>query len=296
MPSPTSRWRSRTTTRWSSRRRWRSPARWSRGAASSGAPATTTRRTRVRRRLPVLLPALSELRVRRVVQPLDRRVHARRGRLRSLRRRRRGPALQPADRHLLARRRGLRSVRRARRRAGLQPAHGRVRRDAAGLERVRQLGQTGVQRGDQWATTSRYTNNVTGKTTRTTQTSERGRGHQPHGAGSSSTVGRTGSGDVYAGHDGNVYRKEGDSWQKYDNGGWNNVEQPTQQQRQQAQANAQAARVRLGFSDRRAGEPRFRRARRGHPAHARREQRAQRHLVAGRQLPRERRPGRGGRR
>ena len=32
-------------------------------------------------------------------------------------------------------------------------------------------GQTGVQRGDQWATTSRYTNNVTGATTRRTETS-----------------------------------------------------------------------------------------------------------------------------
>jgi hypothetical protein len=101
-------------------------------------------------------------------------------------------------------------------------------------------GQTGVQRGDDWATTSRYTNNVTGKTTRTTQTSEGGQAVSRSGQGNSSTVARSGSGDVYAGHDGNVYRKEGDSWQKYDSGGWNSVQQPTQQQRQQAQANAQS--------------------------------------------------------
>ena len=105
---------------------------------------------------PDLLPALSDLRVRRVVQPVDRRVHARRRGVRSVRRRRRGAALQPEDRHLLARRGGLRSVRRARRGAGLQPAHRRVRRDAAGLERLRQLGhRPASQRGDQWATTSR---------------------------------------------------------------------------------------------------------------------------------------------
>ena len=80
-------------------------------------------------------------------------------------------------------------------------------------------GQTGVQRGDQWATTSRVTNNVTGNTTRVTRTS---------------------NGDVYAGRDGNVYRKEGDSYQKYDNGSWNNV-QATPEQRQQAQERASQA-------------------------------------------------------
>ena len=50
-------------------------------------------------------------------------------------------------------------------------------------------GTTGVRRGDDWAATSRYTNNITGNTTRVTRTSD---------------------GDVYAGRDGNVYRKDGD--------------------------------------------------------------------------------------
>jgi hypothetical protein len=100
-------------------------------------------------------------------------------------------------------------------------------------------GTTGVQRGDQWATTSRYSNNATGKTTRVTQGSEGGAAVSRRGSGNGSTVARSGSGDVYAGHDGNVYRKQGDGWQKYDSGGWNNVQQPTSQQREQAQANAQ---------------------------------------------------------
>ena len=40
----------------------------------------------------------------------------------------------------------------------------------------------------------------------------------PAGPGGGGTVARTGSGDVYAGRDGNVYKNEGGSWQKYDNG------------------------------------------------------------------------------
>lgn len=100
-------------------------------------------------------------------------------------------------------------------------------------------GATGVQRGDQWATTSRYTSNVTGNTTRVTQGSGGGEAVSRTGRGGSSTVARSGSGDVYAGHDGNVYRKQGDSWQKYDEGGWNGVNQPTPAQREQARTGAQ---------------------------------------------------------
>ena len=152
-------------------------------------------------------------------------------------------------------------------------------------------GTTGVQRGDQWATTSRVTNNATGKTTRVTQTQRRRRGGQPQrpGPAAASAVARTGSGDVYAGRDGNVYRKQGDSWQKYDNGG---LEQRSAADAAAARAGAgrrAGTRVQLGFRDRPAGQPRFRRARRGHAAHARRRQRGQRRGVARQQLPRKRR-------
>ena len=74
-------------------------------------------------------------------------------------------------------------------------------------------GRTGVARGDDWATTSRYTSNITGNTTRTVRTSD---------------------GDVYAGRDGNVYRKDGDGFQKYDNGGWNDVNRPENQPTQRS--------------------------------------------------------------
>ena len=98
-------------------------------------------------------------------------------------------------------------------------------------------GSTAVQRGDQWATTSRVTNNR-GATTRVTQGSGGGEAVSRNGAAGRTTVGRSGSGDVYAGHDGNVYRKNGDSWQKYGEGGWSGVESPTPQQRDQARDRA----------------------------------------------------------
>jgi hypothetical protein len=75
-------------------------------------------------------------------------------------------------------------------------------------------GSTAVARGDQWASTSRYTNRATGNTTRVTQGSGGGEAITrntpgPGGGG----VARTGSGDVYAGRDGNVYKKEaGGGW------------------------------------------------------------------------------------
>jgi len=85
-------------------------------------------------------------------------------------------------------------------------------------------GGTAVQRGDQWAATARTTNRATGATDRVTTGSGGGGVASHSGALGRTSVGRTGSGDVYAGHDGNVYRNQGGSWQKYDNGGWNSVD------------------------------------------------------------------------
>ncbi|MEN6319834.1 MAG: hypothetical protein ABFD82_13905 [Syntrophaceae bacterium] len=48
-------------------------------------------------------------------------------------------------------------------------------------------------------------------------------------------VGKTASGDVYAGHDGNVYRNTGSGWQKYDDGNWTPVQTPPKNVQQQAQ-------------------------------------------------------------
>lgn len=39
-------------------------------------------------------------------------------------------------------------------------------------------------------------------------------------------VGKTASGNMYAGHDGNVFKNTGNGWEKYDNGSWNSVNKP----------------------------------------------------------------------
>jgi hypothetical protein len=83
-------------------------------------------------------------------------------------------------------------------------------------------GSTGVQRGDDWAKTNRYTNRQTGTTTRTIRTDE-GSAVTRRGTGGGAVAVGDG-GNVYAGKDGNVYRKDGGSWQKYDNGGWSNTD------------------------------------------------------------------------
>jgi hypothetical protein len=85
-----------------------------------------------------------------------------------------------------------------------------------------------VQRGDQWASTNRYTNRTTGTTTRTTRTDSGAAAVTRRGPGADSGVVRTGSGDVYAGRDGNVYRRnEGGGWDKYEGGGWQAGNRPT---------------------------------------------------------------------
>jgi hypothetical protein len=44
--------------------------------------------------------------------------------------------------------------------------------------------------------------------------------------GERTTLAQSGSGDLYAGHDGQVYRKTDDGWQKHENGGWSDVDAP----------------------------------------------------------------------
>ena len=157
-------------------------------------------------------------------------------------------------------------------------------------------GQTGVQRGDQWATTSRYTNNVTGTTTRRTETSGGGTAVSRTGAGvvrrsaspaaatstpvatATSTASRATAGSSTAkaaGAASTSRRRSRDSRRR------------TARRRRRRRATGD--RVRLGFGDGEPGEPRFRRARRGHPADARLQPGAQRRVLAFRQLPRKRR-------
>ena len=93
-------------------------------------------------------------------------------------------------------------------------------------------GSTSVQRGDSWAQAGHVTSNRTGNTTSGVRGSGGGEAIQRDTNRGQTTVGRTGGGDVYAGHDGSVYKKGSDGgWQKWDNGGWNNVNTPSPTER-----------------------------------------------------------------
>jgi len=89
-------------------------------------------------------------------------------------------------------------------------------------------GTSSVQRGDQWAQTAHKQNYQTGRTTTGARTSSGAAAVRSSGPGGSTTVGRTQGGDVYAGRDGNVYRRnEGGGWdQSNGSGGWNPVDSP----------------------------------------------------------------------
>ncbi len=112
------------------------------------------------------------------------------------------------------------------------PRTGTYARTAQGSGVYGSWGTSSVQRGNQWAQTARVTNNR-GTTTRATRGSGGGAAitRNPAGAGNASGIARTGSGDVYAGRDGNVYRNTGSGWQKYENGSWGGAERPTPQNR-----------------------------------------------------------------
>ena len=54
----------------------------------------------------------------------------------------------------------------------------------------------------------------------------------------SSAAAKSSNGDMYASHDGNVYKNTGSGWQSYNNGSWNNVQKPTQQSAEAAHPQA----------------------------------------------------------
>ena len=84
-------------------------------------------------------------------------------------------------------------------------------------------GSTQVKRGDDWASTKRFTNRQ-GETTRVTR-GEQGGMINRRGEG---FIGKQGD-NVYAGRDGNAYRRDANgNWSKWENGGWNDVQRPSQ--------------------------------------------------------------------
>jgi len=97
-----------------------------------------------------------------------------------------------------------------------------------------QWGQSYVQQGNKSATTQHYS--TANGTVASAQGSQGGKGYATSNANGGYTyAGKNSSGDMYAGHDGNVYQNTGSGWQKYNNSSnsWQNVN--TQQAQQQAQ-------------------------------------------------------------
>lgn len=83
-------------------------------------------------------------------------------------------------------------------------------------------GTSSVQRGDDWAQTAHRTNYATGSRTSGVRNDDGAGAVSRSGAAGRTTVGRTEGGDIYAGHDGNVYRRnEGGGWEQSNgSGGW----------------------------------------------------------------------------
>jgi hypothetical protein len=100
-----------------------------------------------------------------------------------------------------------------------------------------QWGQSYVSNGNKSAYAQHYS--TAQGTVGSVQGSQGGKAVGASTAYGNTAVGKTSSGDMYAGHDGNVYKNTGDGWQKYNNssGSWNTVNTP--ENKQQAQQNAQ---------------------------------------------------------
>ena len=97
-----------------------------------------------------------------------------------------------------------------------------------------QWGSSVVTKGSQSAYTQHYS--TARGTVGSVQTSSGGKAvgtTSPYG---STTAEKSASGNMYATHDGNVYKDTGSGWEKADNGSWNSVNTPTTTSSQQAQA------------------------------------------------------------
>ena len=100
-----------------------------------------------------------------------------------------------------------------------------------------QWGSSYVSQGNKSATTQHYTTSQ--GTVASGQTSSGGRAAGTSTAYGNTAAGKSSNGDMYAGHDGNVYKNTGSGWQKSNgNGSWSNVN--TTQNQEKAQQSAQS--------------------------------------------------------
>ena len=108
-----------------------------------------------------------------------------------------------------------------------------------GASPTAQWGQSYVSNGSKSAYTQHYS--TAQGTVASAQGSQGGKAVGTSTAYGNAAVGKTSSGDVYAGKDGNVYKNTGTGWQKYDNSSssWNTVNTPQNQQQAQQKAQQQ---------------------------------------------------------
>jgi len=121
------------------------------------------------------------------------------------------------------------------------PVTGNAAATRQGSNAYGQWGSSVVRQGGQ-TTATRHVTTASGSSYAAGQSSSGGRavaGRGPQGSGGAAV---TAGGDLYAGRDGNVYRKSGSNWQKYDNGSWNSASTPsTSQARPQAQSQSRTS-------------------------------------------------------
>jgi uncharacterized membrane protein YgcG len=104
-----------------------------------------------------------------------------------------------------------------------------------------QWGQSYVSQGNKSATTQHYS--TANGTVAAAQGSQGGKGYVSSSAYGNTAAGKSSNGDMYAGHDGNVYKNTGSGWQKSNgSGGWSNVNtsQQDKQNYEQQHPNSQA--------------------------------------------------------
>jgi hypothetical protein len=88
-----------------------------------------------------------------------------------------------------------------------------------------QWGSSYVSQGNRSATTAHYSSSR--GTVAAGANSSGGKAVASSTRWGNSAAVKTKNGDMYAGHDGNVYRNTGSGWQKYNNGSWNSADKPT---------------------------------------------------------------------
>ncbi|HOB52595.1 MAG TPA: hypothetical protein PK176_09505 [Acidobacteriota bacterium] len=103
-----------------------------------------------------------------------------------------------------------------------------------------QWGESVITKGDDWVHTGHYSDSR--GTIAGYETSDGGKGGRVVTDRGSTTIATDADNNKYAAHDGNVYKNDGDSWQKYEDGSWQTVEKPvaTDEQKAQAQSKAQS--------------------------------------------------------